>query len=73
MTIYHHVASKEEILDGMVERVFSEIELPPPELDWRGRDPRPLYLRPTDTEPPPLGPAPDGVAYEAGTGDAGPP
>ena len=22
MTIYHHVASKEEILDGMVERVF---------------------------------------------------
>ena len=34
MTIYHHVASKEEILDGMVERVFSEIELPPPDLDW---------------------------------------
>ncbi len=35
MTIYHHVASKEEILDGMVERVFSEIELPPAERDWR--------------------------------------
>ncbi len=35
MTIYHHVASKDEILDGMVERVFSEIELPPPDLDWR--------------------------------------
>ena len=35
MTIYHHVASKDEILDGMVERVFSEIELPPAETDWR--------------------------------------
>ena len=35
MTIYHHVASKEAILDGMVDIVFSEIELPPTDTDWK--------------------------------------
>lgn len=35
MTIYHHVASKEEILDGMVDIVFSEIALPPTDTDWK--------------------------------------
>ena len=35
MTIYHHVPSKEEIIDGMVEIVFSEIELPPTDEDWK--------------------------------------
>ncbi len=35
MTIYHHVASKEQIIDGMVDIVFSEIELPPPDTDWK--------------------------------------
>ena len=35
MTIYHHVANKEAIIDGMVEYVFGEIALPPPELDWK--------------------------------------
>ena len=35
MTIYHHVASKDEIVDGMVELVFSEIELPTPGIGWR--------------------------------------
>jgi AcrR family transcriptional regulator len=35
MTIYHHVPSKEQILDGMVDIVFSEIALPPTDLDWR--------------------------------------
>lgn len=34
MTIYHHVPSKEEILDGMVDRVFAEITLPPDDLPW---------------------------------------
>lgn len=28
MSLYHHVADKEAILDGMVEAVFAEIELP---------------------------------------------
>jgi AcrR family transcriptional regulator len=35
MTIYHHVPSKEEIIDGMVEIVFSEIDLPPTDEDWK--------------------------------------
>jgi AcrR family transcriptional regulator len=35
MAIYHHVANKEEILDGIVDIVFSEIELPAPEDDWQ--------------------------------------
>jgi AcrR family transcriptional regulator len=35
MSVYYHVASKEEILDGLVDLVFEEIELPVPGRDWR--------------------------------------
>jgi AcrR family transcriptional regulator len=35
MSLYHHVPSKQHILDGMVEAVFAEIELPPDNLDWK--------------------------------------
>jgi len=35
MTIYHHVANKEAIVDGMVDRVFGEIDSPPADSDWR--------------------------------------
>jgi AcrR family transcriptional regulator len=35
MALYRHVANKEELLDGMVDIVFSEIEIPSEELDWR--------------------------------------
>ena len=35
MTIYHHVTNKEAIIDGMVDRVFTEIELPPTDQPWR--------------------------------------
>ena len=35
MSVYHHVASKDEILDGIVDVVFSRIELPTPGGDWR--------------------------------------
>ena len=35
MTIYHHIPSKEAIIDGMVDRVFAEIELPPTDLHWK--------------------------------------
>ena len=34
MTIYHHIPSKELILDGMVDIVFSQIALPPEDLPW---------------------------------------
>src|ERR1022692_278535 len=35
MALYKHVANKEELLDGMVDIVFNEIELPSGTLDWR--------------------------------------
>jgi AcrR family transcriptional regulator len=35
MSVYHHVANKDEILDGIVDLVFSEIELPSADGDWR--------------------------------------
>ncbi len=35
MAIYHHVESKEAIVNGMVEAVFTEIALPPIENDWK--------------------------------------
>lgn len=35
MALYKHVANKDELLDGMVDNVFREIELPPAGLDWR--------------------------------------
>ncbi len=35
MSLYHHVANKDDILDGMVDVVFSEIELPPAEVAWK--------------------------------------
>jgi len=35
MAIYHHVANKGEILDGILDLVFAEIELPVPGGDWR--------------------------------------
>jgi len=35
MAVYHHVAGKDDILDGIVDLVFSQIELPSPGGDWR--------------------------------------
>ncbi len=35
MSLYHYVANKAELLDGMVEAVFSEIELPTTDVDWK--------------------------------------
>jgi AcrR family transcriptional regulator len=35
MSLYHHVANKNDILDGMVEMVFGEIDLPPADAEWK--------------------------------------
>ena len=35
MSLYHYVSSKDELLDGMVDLVFAEIEAPSGESDWR--------------------------------------
>jgi len=35
MSLYHHVANKDDILDGMVAIVFSEIDLPAANSNWK--------------------------------------
>ena len=35
MALYKHVANKDELLDGMVDIVFGEIESPSIDHDWR--------------------------------------
>ncbi len=35
MSLYYHVPNKEQLLDGMVDIVFSEIELPTTDVDWK--------------------------------------
>jgi AcrR family transcriptional regulator len=35
MSLYNHVANKDELLDGMVDVVFGEIDLPPGDVDWK--------------------------------------
>ena len=35
MALYYHFASRDEIVDGMVDAVFAEVELPAADGDWR--------------------------------------
>ncbi len=35
MSLYNHVEGKEDILNGLVERVVGEIEMPKPSGDWK--------------------------------------
>jgi AcrR family transcriptional regulator len=35
MSLYRYVASKDELLDAMIDVVFEEIELPPDDTDWQ--------------------------------------
>lgn len=35
MSLYHHVANKDDLLDGMVDAVMAEFEVPADEPDWR--------------------------------------
>ncbi len=35
MSLYNHVANKDQLLDGMVDLVFAEIDLPSGEADWK--------------------------------------
>lgn len=35
MSLYNHVGNKEELLAGMVDAVFSEVEAPDPSAGWR--------------------------------------
>ena len=35
MSLYNHVANKDDLLDGMIDSIFAEIELPTDEQDWK--------------------------------------
>lgn len=35
MSLYHHLANKDELLDALVDRIFEQIALPAPEQPWR--------------------------------------
>ncbi|MDQ1585463.1 MAG: hypothetical protein QOJ90_94 [Actinomycetota bacterium] len=35
MSLYNHVANKEDLIDGMIDLVFSEIELPSAGVGWK--------------------------------------
>ena len=35
MSLYNHVANKDELLDGMVDIVFGEVGLPAGDVDWK--------------------------------------
>lgn len=35
MSLYHHIANKEDILDGMIDHVFGEIDLPAEGAQWK--------------------------------------
>ena len=35
MSLYNHVANKDDILDGIVDLVLSDIDVPPAGIDWR--------------------------------------
>ena len=52
MSLYNHVANKEDLLDGMVDAVFAEVDRPEPGQPWRaevrrrsGRRSRPAARR----------------------------
>ena len=35
MALYRHVANKDDLVDGLVDLVFAEIELPPSGVNWK--------------------------------------
>ena len=35
MALYRHVANRDDLIDAMIDVVFSEIEVPSPDVDWR--------------------------------------
>jgi AcrR family transcriptional regulator len=35
MSLYNHVASKDDLIDGLIDLVFDEIEFPAPGVQWR--------------------------------------
>ena len=64
MALYHHVANKDDLLDGMVDLVFGEIELPASGRRLEDRHAAAGDLGPRRAAAPPMGDRPDGVAAD---------
>ena len=62
MSVYYYVANKSEILDGIVDVVFGEIDLPPGDGDWRSEIRRRAISARRVLGPAPLGDRAPGVA-----------
>ena len=62
MSLYNHVANKGELLDGMIDLVFSEIDLPDRRRRLEDGHAAAGDLGPRGPAAPPLGDRPDGVA-----------
>ena len=73
MSLYNHVPSKGDLLDGMIDLVFSEIELPAARTAGRRRCAQRAISARAVAVAPPLGHRPDGVAELTRARDAAPP
>lgn len=73
MSLYHHVAGKEALLDAMLDVVFAEMHLPVIGGDWRAELARPLGLGPHGPAASPVGGGDDGLAAQPGAGEHPPP
>src|SRR5256885_16570584 len=54
MSLYNHVANKAQLLDGMVDLVFAQVELPTDAADWRGAEAGGAAPGPPGPAPPPV-------------------
>ena len=73
MALYYHFANKDEVIDGIVDLVFAEIELPVAGRAMEGGDAPPGDLRPRRAAAPPLGDRPDGGTRPSRAGEPAPP
>ncbi len=73
MSLYNHVKNKDEVLDGIVEAVVREVELPSDETDWKAALRQNAISAPRGADAPPVGGKPLVAAGgRARTGCAGP-
>ena len=73
MSVYYYFANKSEILDGIVDVVFSEIDLPPGDGDWRSEIRRRAHSARRVLRATPLGDRAPGVPQDARTGNVATP
>ena len=73
MSLYYYVPNKVQLIDGMIDIVFSEIEPPSTRPRLEDGDAPPGRLDPRGAQPPPLGGRPDGGAHQPRAGEPPPP